>query len=380
MVYLDNAATTRVTESVFEAMKPYFCEQYANPSAIYTYAGKSMKAINEARQNVAQLIGAQKTEIYFTSGGSEADNWAIKSVAETCKNKGKHIITSKIEHHAVLHTCEYLERQGYEVTYINTDKDGVVDIDELEANIRPDTILISIMSANNEIGTIQPIEQIGKIAKSHGVLFHTDAVQAYGHIPLDVKKMNIDLLSASGHKFNGPKGAGFLYVRANLNLEPFMHGGAQERRKRAGTLNTPGIVGMGAAAREAKDNLEKNMTYTSELRDYFIEKVLNGIAGSSLNGHISNRLPGNCNFCFENVEGESALLFLDQKGVYAASGSACTTGNVDPSHVLMAIGVDRKLAHSSLRFSLSHETTREELDYAYEALKETIDRLRNMLK
>lgn len=380
MVYLDNAATTRVTESVFEAMKPYFCEQYANPSAIYTYAGKSMKAINEARQNVAQLIGAQKTEIYFTSGGSEADNWAIKSVAETCKNKGKHIITSKIEHHAVLHTCEYLERQGYEVTYINTDKDGVVDIDELEANIRPDTILISIMSANNEIGTIQPIEQIGKIAKSHGVLFHTDAVQAYGHIPLDVKKMNIDLLSASGHKFNGPKGAGFLYVRANLNLEPFMHGGAQERRKRAGTLNTPGIVGMGAAAREAKDNLEKNMTYTSELRDYFIEKVLNGIAGSSLNGHISNRLPGNCNFCFENVEGESALLFLDQKGVYAASGSACTTGNVDPSHVLMAIGVDKKLAHSSLRFSLSHETTREELDYAYEALKETIDRLRNMLK
>lgn len=378
MIYLDNAATTRVTESVFEAMKPYFCEQYANPSAIYSFTGKARKAVDEARKNVAGLIGASINEIYFTAGGSESDNWALKAVAEAYKEKGKHIITSNIEHHAILHTCKYLEKQGYEVTYIGVDKDGIVNLEELEAAIRPDTILISIMAANNEIGTIEPLKEIGEIAKKHNILFHTDAVQAYGHIPLNVDELNIDLLSASGHKFHGPKGVGFLYVRKNVKLGAFIHGGAQERSRRAGTLNTPGIVGVGEAARNAGEMMEENMLKEIKLRDYLIDRVLNEIPYSHLNGHKSNRLAGNANFCFRFIEGESLLILLDQKGICASSGSACTSGSLDPSHVLLAIGLPHEIAHGSLRLTLSEDTTKEEIDYTVDELKKIIERLREM--
>lgn len=378
MIYLDNAATTKVTDSVFEAMKPYFCEQYSNPSAVYSFAGKSMKAVDEARQNVASVIGAKHNEIYFTAGGSESDNWALKAVAEANKEKGKHIITSTIEHHAILHTCQYLEKQGFEVTYVGVDEYGVVKLDELEAAIRPDTILISIMAANNEIGTIEPLKEIGEIAKKHNILFHTDAVQAYGHIPLNVDDLHIDLLSASGHKFHGPKGIGFLYIRKGVKLGSFIHGGAQERSRRAGTLNTPGIVGIGEAAKQASADLEKNKEKESKLRDYLIDRVLAEIPYSRLNGHRTERLPGNANFCFRFIEGESLLILLDQKGICASSGSACTSGSLDPSHVLLAIGLPHEIAHGSLRLTLSEDTTKEEIDFTVDELKKIVSRLREM--
>lgn len=378
MIYLDNAATTAVSEEVFAVMKPYFCEQYSNPSAIYSFAGKSMKAVDEAREKTAHLIGAKSNEIYFTAGGSESDNWAIKAAAEAYKNKGKHIITSTIEHHAVLHTCQYLEKQGYEVTYVDVDENGVIKLDALEAAIRPDTILITVMAANNEIGTIQPLKEIGALAKKNGILFHTDAVQAYGHIPLNVDELNIDMLSASGHKFHGPKGIGFLYIRKGVRIGSYIHGGAQERSRRAGTLNTPGIVGMGAAADLAADKLAENMTKVSELRDYLIQRVLEEIPYSRLNGDPVKRLPGNANFCFRFIEGESLLILLDQQGICASSGSACTSGSLDPSHVLLAIGLPHEIAHGSLRLTLSETTTKEEIDFTVEELKKIVERLRSM--
>lgn len=378
MIYLDNAATTRVTEEVFEAMKPYFCKNYANSSAIYSFAGKSMKGVDEARHQVASLIGAKDNEIYFTAGGSESDNWAIKAVAEASKKKGKHIITSTIEHHAVLHTCQYMEKQGFEVTYVGVDEYGTIKLDELKAAIRSDTILISIMAANNEIGTIQPLKEIGAIAKEHHILFHTDAVQAYGHIPLDVDELSIDLLSASGHKLHGPKGVGFLYIRNGVKIGSLMQGGAQERSRRAGTLNTAGIVGMGVAAKLAGEQMQENMEKEITLRDYLIERVLSEIPYSRLNGERRNRLPGNANFCFRFIEGESLLILLDQKGICASSGSACTSGSLDPSHVLLAIGLPHEIAHGSLRITLSEETTKDEIDETVEELKKIVERLRAM--
>lgn len=378
MIYLDNAATTKVSEEVFAAMKPYFCEQYANPSAIYTFAGKSMKAVDEARKDVAGLIGAQPNEIYFTAGGSESDNWAVKAAAEAYRAKGRHIITSAIEHHAVLHTCQYLEKQGYEVTYVGVDEYGVIKLDELAAAVREDTVLITVMAANNEIGTIQPLKEIGEIAKKNGILFHTDAVQAYGHIPLDVDALGIDMLSGSGHKLYGPKGIGFLYIRKGVRIGAYVHGGAQERSRRAGTHNTPGIVGMGSAARLAAADLEENMKKQAALRDYLIRRVLDEIPYSRLNGHPADRLPGNASFCFRFIEGESLLILLDQKGICASSGSACTSGSLEPSHVLLAIGLPHETAHGSLRLTLSGETTKEELDVTVEELKKIVGRLRSM--
>lgn len=378
MIYLDNAATTKVSEEVFDTMKPYFCEQYANPSAIYSFAGKSMKAVDEARRAIADLIGAQRDEIYFTAGGSEADNWAIKSAAETCKDKGRHIITSAIEHHAVLHTCQYLEKQGFEITYVNVDENGIVKLDQLEAAIRSDTILISIMAANNEIGTIQPLKEIGALAKKNHILFHTDAVQAYGHIPLNVDELNIDMLSVSGHKFYGPKGIGCLYIRKGVRIGAYIHGGAQERSRRAGTLNTPGIVGMGKAAELAAKNLQEKAKKEIKLRDYLIKRVLDEIPYSRLNGDFVNRLPGNVNFSFRFIEGESLLILLDQQGICASSGSACTSGSLDPSHVLLAIGLPHEIAHGSLRLTLSEENTKEEIDFTVEQMKQIVERLRAM--
>ncbi|MDE6984893.1 MAG: cysteine desulfurase NifS [Lachnospiraceae bacterium] len=378
MIYLDNAATTRMSEDVFEAMKPYFCEQYANPSAIYSFAGGAARAVDAARRTIAASIGAEPGEIYFTAGGSESDNWAVKAAAQSCQNKGKHIITSTIEHHAVLHTCQALEKQGYEVTYVNVDECGVIKLDELAAAIRPDTVLITVMTANNEIGTIQPIAEIGALARKNGILFHTDAVQAYGHIPLDVDACNIDMLSASGHKFHGPKGVGFLYIRKGVRVGAFVHGGAQERARRAGTLNTPGIVGMGTAAARAVDGLAARMEKETALRDYLIQKVLEKVPYSRLNGHVADRLPNNANFCFRFIEGESLLILLDQEGICASSGSACTSGSLDPSHVLLAIGLPHEIAHGSLRLTLSEENTREEIDFTVDAIKKIVERLRSM--
>lgn len=378
LIYLDNAATTRVKEEVYEAMQPYWKEWYGNASGIYRFAGKSKKAIEDARETVAEFLGAKPEEIYFTGSGTESDNWALKAVAFAGKEKGKHIITSKIEHHAVLHSCEYLEKLGYEISYIDVDEDGVVKIDELKAAIREDTILISIMFANNEIGTIQPIGEIGAIAHEHGVLFHTDAVQAYGHEHIDVNQLNIDILSASGHKMNGPKGVGILYLRSLVKIGAFMHGGAQEGGRRAGTYNTPGIVGFGKATEIAGREMDKRHLYESGLRDYLIEKVLSEIPYTRLNGHKTNRLSGNANFSFRFIEGESLLLLLDQKGIAASSGSACTSGSLDPSHVLLAIGLPHEIAHGSLRLTLSDETTKDEIDYVVDELKQIVERLRSM--
>ncbi|KAB1439337.1 cysteine desulfurase NifS [Candidatus Galacturonibacter soehngenii] len=378
IIYLDNAATTQLDKAVFEEMQPYFVDYYGNPSSVYSIASESKKAINLARERVSGAIGALDREIYFTNGGTESDNWAIKGIAESYKEKGKHIITSKIEHHAVLHTCEYLEKQGYEITYLNVDEDGLVDLNELEKSIRKDTILITIMFANNEIGTIQPIKEIGEIAKRHDVIFHTDAVQAFGHVPIDVNEMNIDLLSASGHKVNGPKGVGFLYVRKNIKLKAFIHGGAQERQRRAGTENVPGIVGLGAAAKIAYEQLEERTKYLIENRDYLIDQIEKNIDYVRLNGHRTKRLPNNVNFCFRFIEGESLLISLDMEGICASSGSACTSGSLDPSHVLLAIGLPHEIAHGSLRMTLSHSTTKEQLDFVVKQLKDIVNRLRNM--
>lgn len=378
LIYLDNAATTQVYPEVLDAMLPYFTEHYGNPSAIYSFAGESKKAVDEARANVAALINARTEDIYFTGGGSESDNWALKATAEAYESKGKHIITSRIEHHAILHTCAYLEQKGYEVTYLDVDEDGKISLEELEKAIRPDTILISIMSANNEIGTIEPIKEIGKIAHDHGVLFHTDAVQAFGHIPIDVEEMNIDMLSASGHKINGPKGIGVMYIRKGVKIRSFIHGGAQERKRRAGTHNVPGIVGIGTAAKLAKENMEERSAKEIALRDHLIERVLKEIPYTRLNGHRTDRLPNNANFCFRFIEGESMLILLDQAGICGSSGSACTSGSLDPSHVLLAIGLPHEIAHGSLRLTLSEETTKEDADFVVEQIKGIVERLRSM--
>lgn len=377
-IYLDNAATTRVSEAVLNEMLPYFRETYSNPSAVYTFASESRKAVDRARQQAAELIGAKSEEIYFTGGGSESDNWALIATAQAYSEKGKHIITSKIEHHAVLHTCEYLEKQGYEVTYLDVDEDGKISLEALEAAIRPDTILISIMTANNEIGTIEPIAEIGKIAREHSVLFHTDAVQAYGHIPISVDEMNIDMLSASGHKLNGPKGIGIMYIRKGVKIRSFIHGGAQERSRRAGTLNVPGIVGFGKAAEIAKETMEERSGREIKIRDHLIARVLEEIPHVRLNGHKTDRLPNNVNFCFRFIEGESMLILLDQLGIYASSGSACTSGALNPSHVLLAIGLPHEIAHGSLRITISEETTMEDIDFVVDELKKIIQRLRDM--
>lgn len=378
IIYLDNAATTVVRPEVFEAMKPYFLEEYANPSSVYTFAQRSARAVEDARSQIAHMLQAKPGEIYFTAGGSEADNWAIKMIAEAKREQGKHIITSKIEHHAVLHTCEYLEKQGYEVTYLDVDENGLISLEELEASIRPDTILISIMFANNEIGTIEPIAEIGKIAKEHNIIFHTDAVQAFAHVPIDVEKMNIDALSASGHKFNGPKGVGFLYLRNGIKIQPLIHGGAQERGKRAGTINTSGIVGMGKAAELAEKEMESRIEKETQVRDYLIQKIKDNILYVKLNGDEKKRLPNNVNFSFRFIEGESLLLMLDRAGICGSSGSACTSGSLDPSHVLLAIGLSHEIAHGSLRLTLSEETTREDADYVVEQLQNIIEKLRSM--
>ena len=345
---------------------------------MYSFVNDAKKVVDQARVTISDFINAKPQEIYFTAGGSESDNWALKATAEAYANKGKHIITSKIEHHAILHTCEYLERRGFEVTYLDVDENGIVDLEQLKASIRPDTILISIMTANNEIGTIEPIKEIGAIAKEHNILFHTDAVQAYGHIAIDVDDAHIDMLSVSGHKFNGPKGIGFLYIRTGVKIGSFIHGGAQERKRRAGTLNVPGIVGIKKATEIARDALKERSEYETKLRDYAIDRILNEIPFTRLNGDRKKRLPNNMNFCFRFIEGESMLILLDQKGVCASSGSACTSGSLDPSHVLLAIGLPHEIAHGSIRLTISEENTKEEIDFVIDNLKQIIERLRAM--
>lgn len=377
-IYLDNAATTRTAQEVVDAMLPYFTESYGNPSSIYELGQRSKEAITNAREEIARVIGAKTEEIYFTGGGSEADNWAIKAAYEAYKNKGNHIITTKIEHHAVLHTCQYLEKQGARVTYLDVDENGLVDLDQLQKAITPETILITIMFANNEIGTIEPVKEIGMIAREHGILFHTDAVQAFGQVPIDVDEMNIDMLSSSAHKINGPKGIGCLYIRKGVKIRSFVHGGAQERKRRAGTENVPGIVGYGVAARMAAETMEERTKKERELRDYFIRRVLEEVPYVRLNGDPVKRLPNNANFSFQFIEGESLLIMLDMKGIAGSSGSACTSGSLDPSHVLLAIGLPHEIAHGSLRLTLGADTTKEDLDYTLEQIKEIVAKLRNL--
>lgn len=378
VIYLDHAATTAARPEVVEAMLPYFTEKFGNPSSIYSIASGNKKVITDVRETIAKSLNTNTQDIYFTAGGSESDNWALKATAEAYGNKGKHIITTKIEHHAILHTCEYLEKKGFEVTYLDVDENGVVKLDQLKAAIRPDTILISVMFANNEIGTIQPIEEIGTIAKEHGILFHTDAVQAYGQIPIDVDKMHIDMLSASGHKLNGPKGIGFLYIRKGLKLRSFVHGGAQERSRRAGTENVTGIVGLGKAVEIAMATMEERTAKETAMRDHLITRILAEIPYARLNGHRNDRLPNNVNISFQFIEGESLLIMLDMKGICASSGSACTSGSLDPSHVLLAIGLPHEIAHGSLRLTLGDENTMEEMDYVVDSLKEIVGKLRAM--
>lgn len=378
IIYLDNAATTRTAPEVVEAMLPYFTEYYGNASSVYRFGEKSRQAVMGARDTIARAIGAKPEEIYFTAGGSEADNWAIKATAEAYGNRGKHIITSKIEHHAVLHTCEYLEKQGYEITYLDVDENGFVSLEQLEAAIRPDTILITIMFANNEIGTIEPVEEIGRIAHAHGVLFHTDAVQAFGQVPINVDELNIDMLSASAHKLNGPKGIGFLYIRKGIQIRSFLHGGAQERKRRAGTENVPGIVGFQKAVELAEGSLKERIKQESILRDHLIERVEKEIPYARLNGDRTKRLPNNVNFCFRFIEGESLLIKLDMEGICASSGSACTSGSLDPSHVLLAIGLPHEIAHGSLRLTLGADTTKEEIDKTVDVLKKIVAYLRDL--
>ena len=388
-VYADNAATTPMSETAFNAMKPWLTENYGNPSSLYRIGRAAKEALNDARTVVGKCLNAAEPvnekndyapgEIVFTGGGSQADNLAIRGFMHGPSSKGrKHIITSKIEHHAVLYTCEALEKEGYRVTYLNVDKEGRVDLEQLKAELSEDTALVSVMAANNEIGTIQPIKEIGRIAKEHNILFHTDAVQAFGQIPINVDECNIDMLSSSGHKINGPKGIGILYVRNGVKIESFVHGGAQERGKRAGTHNTPGIVGFGRATTLAKEKMEERTKKEVELRDYLIKRVLDEVPYTKLNGDKVKRLPNNVNFSFRFIEGESLLIMLDQKGICASSGSACTSGSLDPSHVLLAIGLPHEIAHGSLRLTLSDETTKEEIDYTVEAIKTVVERLRSM--
>ena len=378
MIYLDNAATTRLSETAFEAMRPYMLDQFANPAGTYSFASGAANAVEEARKQLAGVIGAKAGEIFFTSGGTESDNWALKGVMQANAAKGKHLITSAIEHHAILHSAEALKKQGYDVTILPVDSDGVVDLDALEKAIRPDTVLISVMAANNEVGTLEPLEKIGEIAHAHGVLFHTDAVQAFCHVPLDVERMHIDLLSASGHKFHGPKGVGLLYVRKGVKIAPFMDGGAQEKKRRAGTTNVPGIVGMAAAAAEAVAHMDEITGKEIAVRDHLIARIEKEIPHAKLNGHRTQRLPGNVNFCFRFIEGKSMLMLLDDSGVCASSGSACTSGSLDPSHVLLALGLPHEIAHGSLRLTLSEETTIADADFVVDTLKGIIERLRSM--
>ncbi len=378
MIYLDNAATTRTSPEVVEAMLPYFSELYGNASTVYEFGAKSKEAVTKAREIIAHAIGAKDNEVYFTAGGSESDNWALKATAEAYKDKGKHIITSKIEHHAILHTCEWLEKNGFEVTYLDVDEFGVVKLEELKKAIRPDTILISIMFANNEIGTIEPVAEIGRIAKERGVLFHTDAVQAFGQVPINVDELNIDMLSSSGHKLNGPKGIGFLYIRKGVKIRSFLHGGAQERKRRAGTENVPGIVGFGKATELALATMQERTQRERKLRDHLMERALAEIPFTRVNGDRKNRLPNNVNLCFQFVEGESLLIMLDMKGICGSSGSACTSGSLDPSHVLLAIGLPHEIAHGSLRLTLGADTTLEDIDYTVDAIKEIVTQLREM--
>lgn len=377
-IYLDHAATTATRPEVVEAMLPYFTDKFGNPSSVYGFSNQSKEAIADARKIIGESLNTDPANIYFTAGGSESDNWALKETARTYANKGKHIITTKIEHHAILHTCEFLEKEGYEVTYVGVDENGIVKMDELKNAIRPDTILISVMFANNEIGSIQPIKEIGAIAREKGILFHTDAVQAYGQIPIDVEEMNIDMLSASGHKLNGPKGVGFLYIRKGIKIRNLVHGGGQERARRAGTENVPGIVGLGKAVEIAVNTMKEREAYEMELRDYLIERVMAEIPYTRLNGHRTKRLPNNANFSFQFIEGESLLIMLDMAGICGSSGSACTSGSLDPSHVLLAIGLPHEIAHGSLRLTLGHENTKEDIDYVIDNLKRIVERLRNM--
>lgn len=378
LIYLDHAATTAVHPDVLKEMLPYFTDKFGNPSSVYGFAANNKNKLTEARETIAGALGAKLEEIYFTAGGSESDNWALKCTAEAYGVHGGHIITTKIEHHAILHTCKYLQNRGYDVTYLDVDENGLVDLNTLEAAIRPDTFLISIMFANNEIGTIEPIKEIGEIAHRHGILFHTDAVQAFGQIPIHVDGMNIDMLSASGHKFNGPKGIGFLYIKKGLKLKSFIHGGQQERGRRAGTENVPGIVGIAKACEIAMAEMEERMKKETELRDYLIERILKEIPYTRLNGHSKKRLPNNVNISFQFVEGESILIMLDMAGICASSGSACTSGSVDPSHVLLAIGLPQEIAHGSLRLTIGYENTKEEMDTVVDNLKRIITNLRNM--
>ena len=378
MIYLDNAATTKTAPEVVDAMLPYFSEYYGNASTIYSLGAESKKAMDHARKTIADSLGAKPEEIYFTAGGSESDNWALKATAEAYASKGKHIITTKIEHHAILHTCEYLEKRGFEITYLNVDRDGLISLDELKAAIRPDTILISVMFANNEIGTIEPIAEIGEIAKEHGVLFHTDAVQAYAQVPINVDEMHIDMLSASGHKLNGPKGIGFLYIRKGVKIRSFIHGGAQERKRRAGTENVPSIVGLGKAVEMAVADMEERTSKEIELRDRMIDAIYKRIPYARLNGDRTRRLPNNVNFSFQFVEGESMLIMLDMAHICASSGSACTSGSLDPSHVLLAIGLPHEIAHGSLRLTLGYDNTQEEIDGVVDEIEKIVARLRSM--
>ena len=378
LIYLDNAATTKTAPEVVEAMLPYFTEKFGNPSSVYSFAASNKEDITCQRERIAEVLGANANEIYFTAGGSESDNWALKATAEAYQDKGNHIITTKIEHHAILHTGEYLEKRGFEVTYLDVDEDGKVKLEDLKAAIRPTTILISVMYANNEIGTIEPIKEIGEIAHEHGILFHTDAVQAFGQVPINVDECHIDMLSASGHKLNGPKGIGFLYIRKGVKIRSFVHGGSQERKRRAGTENVPGIIGLGTAVKRAADTMEDRAKKETQLRDYLIERVLAEIPYCKLNGHCTDRLPNNANFSFRFIEGESLLIMLDMKGICGSSGSACTSGSLDPSHVLLAIGLPHEIAHGSLRLTLNEEITKEEIDYVLESLKEIVSRLRSM--
>ncbi|MDO5322900.1 MAG: cysteine desulfurase NifS [Clostridia bacterium] len=377
-IYMDNGATTRVTEPVFEAMKPYFCEIYGNPSSAHNFGYVSRHAIDAAREQVAKAINADVNEIYFTGCGTESDNWAVRGAAYENVKKGRHIITTAIEHHAILHTCAQLEKEGFEVTYLPVDEYGFVTPEQLDAAIRPDTTLVSIMTANNEIGTIEPIAELAAVCKKHGVLFHTDAVQAIGSVKIDVKAMGIDMLSMSGHKFHAPKGIGVLYIRKGVRLQQFMNGGAQERNRRAGTENLASIVGIGKAIEIATANIDAHNAQLSAIRDHMIERILKEIPYSRLNGHPTTRLPGNVNVCFRFIEGESLLMLLDAKGIAGSSGSACTSGSLDPSHVLLAIGLPHEIAHGSLRLSLSEENTMEEADYVVDALVEIVSRLRSM--
>lgn len=377
-IYLDNSATTPLKREVLDAMLPYLTEHYGNPSSIYKIGREAKSAIEEAREKVASAIGATSKEIFFTGCGTEADNWAIKGIAQAKEKLGRHIITSKIEHHAVLHTLESLEKEGYEVTYLDVDEYGKINLDDLKSAIRPDTILITIMTANNEVGTIEPIAEIGKIAKEKNIVFHTDAVQAIGSIDIDVREMNIDMLSLSAHKFGGPKGIGALYVRNGLRPAVFMHGGAQERARRAGTENVASIVGLGKAIELATSNLEEKTAKIKKMRDRLLKEIPEKIPYVKLNGHPVDRLPGNVNFSFEFIEGESLLLMLDMNGIAASSGSACTSGSLDPSHVLLALGLPHEIAHGSLRLSIGEINCDEDIDYVLETLPTIVQRLRDM--